>query len=123
MQGLQAWIYSTQWIVNLLGSFTLLSAIFASYSVLERQRHPLTSVPTITGHVKKGVSSCKPTEHFFYSTRTHNFDNDIRTITVIEQIKRDEMVMEKKRPVIIYIGFICLILAKRAKYLTAQWTD
>ena len=119
MQGLRAWIYSTQWIVNLLGSFPLLNAIFASYSMLERPRHPLTSVLTITGHFEKGVSSCELTEHFLYSTRTHNFDNDVHTIKVIEQIKRDEMVMEKKMEIIIYIGFICLILAKKAKYFTA----
>ena len=29
------------------------------------------------------------------------------------------MVMEKKMEIIIYIGFICLILAKKAKYFTA----
>ena len=87
--------------------------------MLERPSHPLTSVLTITGHFEKGVSSCELTEHFLYSTRTHNFDNDVHTIKVIEQIKRDEMVMEKKMEIIIYIGFICLILAKKAKYFTA----
>lgn len=50
-------------------------------------------------HIKKGVSSCALTEYFLYNTRTHNFDNDV-TITIIEQIKRDVIVMGKKREIL-----------------------
>ena len=45
-------------------------------------------------YIQKGVSSCELSEHFLYNTRTHNFDNDV-IITILEQIKRDEMVMGK----------------------------
>ena len=48
-------------------------------------------------HIKKGVSSCEVTEHFF--TRTHDFDNNV-TITIIEQIKKDNLETDKKREVL-----------------------
>ena len=50
-------------------------------------------------HIKKGVGSCELVEHFLYNTRTHSCENDV-TITIIEEIKRDEMVMEKKREIL-----------------------
>ena len=47
-------------------------------------------------HVKSKVSSCELTEHFLHNTRTHNFDNDV-VITIIEQIKRSDMLIERKK--------------------------
>ena len=58
-------------------------------------------------HIKIGVSSCELTEHFLQNTRSHNFDNDV-IITVIEQIKRSEMDIERKKEILrtreIYLG-------------------
>ncbi|XP_068701258.1 uncharacterized protein [Montipora foliosa] len=67
-------------------------------------------------HVKKGVSSCELTKHFHYNTRSHNLENDV-TITIVEQIKRDKMVMVKKSR--INTSNTGNILAKKAKYSTA----
>ena len=47
-------------------------------------------------HIKSKVSSCELTEHFLQNTRTHNFDNDV-VITIIEQIKRSDMLIERKK--------------------------
>ena len=47
-------------------------------------------------HIKSKVSSCELTEHFLNNTRTHNFDNDV-VITIIEQIKRSDMLIERKK--------------------------
>ena len=49
-------------------------------------------------HIKRGVSSCELTEHFLQNTRSHNFDNDV-IITIIEQIKRSEMDIERKKEI------------------------
>ena len=46
--------------------------------------------------IKRAVSSCELTKHFIQNNGTHDFDNDVK-ITIIKQIKPDEMVMEKKR--------------------------
>lgn len=50
-------------------------------------------------HIKKGVSSCELTEHFLHNTRTHNFDNDA-IITIIEQIKQNNMAIERKKEIL-----------------------
>jgi len=47
-------------------------------------------------HIKSKVSSCELTEHFLQNTKTHNFDNDV-VITIIEQIKRSDMLIERKK--------------------------
>jgi len=50
-------------------------------------------------HIKKGVSSCELTEHFLHNPRTHNFDNDA-IITIIEQIKQNDMAIERKKEIL-----------------------
>ena len=50
-------------------------------------------------HIKRGVSSCELTEHFLQNTRSHNFDNDV-IFTIIEQIKRSEMDIERKKEIL-----------------------
>ena len=45
---------------------------------------------------RRQVSSCELTEHSLHKTRTHNFDNDV-VITIIEQIKRSDMLIERIR--------------------------
>ena len=50
-------------------------------------------------HIKKGVSSCELTEHFLHNTRTHDFDNNV-TITIIEQIKKDHLEIERKKEIL-----------------------
>lgn len=47
-------------------------------------------------HIKKAFCSCEITEHFLLNSRTHNFDNDV-TITIIDQIKRIDMTVERKK--------------------------
>ena len=47
-------------------------------------------------HIKKEVNSCKLTEHFLHNVRSHNFENDI-TITVIEQIRKDHLTIDRKK--------------------------
>ena len=47
-------------------------------------------------HIKKGVNSCELTEHFLHNVRSHNFDNDV-TITVIEQIRKDHLTIDRKK--------------------------
>ena len=47
-------------------------------------------------HIKKAFCSCEITEHFLLNPRTHNFDNDV-TITIIEQIKRIDMTVERRK--------------------------
>ena len=47
-------------------------------------------------HIKKGVNSCELTEHFLHNVRSHNFDNDV-TITVIEQIRKDYLTIDRKK--------------------------
>ncbi|XP_044170201.1 uncharacterized protein LOC122954255 [Acropora millepora] len=47
-------------------------------------------------HIKKGVNSCKLTEHFLHNVRSHNFDNDV-TIAVIEQVRKDYLTIERKK--------------------------
>ena len=41
-------------------------------------------------HIKKGLTSCKLTEHFLHNTQTHDFDNTV-TINIIEQMKKDHL--------------------------------
>ena len=50
-------------------------------------------------HIKKGVSSCKLTEHFLHNTGTHNFDNDA-IITITEQIIQNDMAIERKKEIL-----------------------
>ena len=50
-------------------------------------------------HTKRGVSSCELTEHFLHNSRSHNFDNDV-TITIIEQIKRSDKAIERKKEIL-----------------------
>ena len=47
-------------------------------------------------HIKKGVSSCRLTEHFLHNTRSHDFDINV-TITIIKQIKKDHLETDKKK--------------------------
>ena len=46
-------------------------------------------------HIKKGISSCDLPEHFLHNKRTHNFDNNV-IITIIEQIRKDNISNEQK---------------------------
>ena len=47
-------------------------------------------------HIKKEVNSCELTEHFLHNVRSHNFENDV-TITVIEQIRKDHLTINRKK--------------------------
>ena len=47
-------------------------------------------------HIKKQVNSCELTEHFLHNVRSHNFENDV-TITVIEQIRKDHLTIDRKK--------------------------
>ena len=47
-------------------------------------------------HIKKEVSSCELTEHFLHNKRTHNLDNNV-IITIIEQIRKDNVSNEQKK--------------------------
>ena len=49
-------------------------------------------------HIKKAFCNCEITEHFLLNPRTHNFDNDV-TITIIDQITRIDMTVERKREI------------------------
>ena len=52
-------------------------------------------------HIKKGISSCQLTEHFLHNKRTHNFDNNV-IITIIEQIRKDNISNEQKKDLLRY---------------------
>ena len=47
-------------------------------------------------HIKRGVNSCKLSEHFLQNSRSHDFGKDV-TITIIEQIKWSNMTIERKK--------------------------
>ena len=51
-------------------------------------------------HIKRGFSGCELTEHFLHNSRTHNFDRDTK-ITVMEEIKRHEMHIERKKEILL----------------------
>ena len=50
-------------------------------------------------HIKKGVNSCELSEHFLHNSRSHDLGKDV-TITVIEQIKRSNMTIERKKEIL-----------------------
>ncbi|CAH3128848.1 unnamed protein product, partial [Porites lobata] len=50
-------------------------------------------------HIKKGVNSCELSEHFLHNSRSHDFGKDV-TITIIEQIKRSNMTIERKKEIL-----------------------
>ena len=50
-------------------------------------------------HIKKGVNSCELSEHFLHNSRSHDFSKDV-TITIIEQIKRSNMTIERKKEIL-----------------------
>ena len=50
-------------------------------------------------HIKRGVNSCELSEHFLHNSRSHDFSKDV-IITIIEQIKRSNMIIERKKEVL-----------------------
>ena len=50
-------------------------------------------------HIKRGFSGCELTEHFLHNSRTHIFERDTK-ITIIEEIKRHEMHIERKKEIL-----------------------
>ena len=50
-------------------------------------------------HIKKGINSCELSEHFLHNSRSHDFSKDV-TITIIEQIKRSNMTIERKKEIL-----------------------
>ena len=59
--------------------------------------YPTTQQPQ-KSYLKRS-STRELTEHFFtYITRTHNFDNDA-IITIIEQMKQNDMAIERKKEI------------------------
>ena len=45
------------------------------------------------------MSSCELTEHFLHNKRPHDFDDNV-TITIIEQIRKDNLEADKKKEVL-----------------------
>ena len=43
--------------------------------------------------------SCELSEHFLHNSRSHDFGKDV-TITIIEQIKRSNMTIERKKEIL-----------------------
>lgn len=50
-------------------------------------------------HIKRGINSCELSEHFLHNSRSHDFSKDV-TITIIEQIKRSNMTIERKKEIL-----------------------
>ena len=50
-------------------------------------------------HSKKGVNSSELSEHFLHNSRSHDLGKDV-TITVIEQIKRSNMTIEREKEIL-----------------------
>ena len=50
-------------------------------------------------HIKRGVNSCELSEHFLHNSTSHDLSKDI-TITIIEQIKRSNMTIERKKDIL-----------------------
>ena len=68
----------------------------ANGTMTAHARHLPKRLNNHRNHIKSKVSSCKLTEHFLHYTKTHNFDNDVVN-TIIEQIKRSDMLIERKK--------------------------
>ena len=47
-------------------------------------------------HIKRGINSCELSEHFLHNSRSHDFSKDV-TITIIEQIQRSNMTIERQK--------------------------
>ena len=67
-------------------------------------------------HIKKGVNSCELTEHFPHNRRSHDFDKDV-IITIIEQIKRSNMTIERKKEI---LRAREIFLAKSAEHIATE---
>lgn len=50
-------------------------------------------------HIKWDFSGCELTEHFLNNSRTHIFERDAK-ITIIEEIKRHEMHIQRKKEIL-----------------------
>ena len=50
-------------------------------------------------HIERGINSCELSEHFLHNSRSHDFSKGV-TITIIEQIKRSNMTIERKKEIL-----------------------
>ena len=66
-------------------------------------------------HIKRGVNSYELSEHFLHNSRSHDFSKDV-TITIIEQIKRSNMTIERKKEILRARE----ILAKSAEHIATE---